>query len=65
MVQKESSQNDGGNRTIYDRLFGFGYLPITHEVQELGLVNWGYSLDFLEQMTVSVLSGADNQTVER
>ena len=64
MVQKESNQNYGNNLIIWDRLFGTCYLPGTHEVQELGLVNREYALGFLEQMSVPFMAGPDKQTGE-
>ncbi len=63
MVKKESNHNYGNNLIIWDRLFGTWYLPTKQEVQELGLVNRKYPSDFLEQMSVPFIPGADKQTV--
>ena len=63
MVKEESNHNYGNNLIIWDRLFGTWYLPSEREVQELGLGNREYPSNFLEQMTVPFIPGADKQTV--
>ena len=62
MLKTESNHNYGNNLIIWDLVFGTWYLPKERDVQELGLVNRRYPTEFLKQMTVPFIPGADKRT---
>ncbi|MCP5243473.1 MAG: sterol desaturase family protein [Burkholderiales bacterium] len=55
----ESNTNYGNNLIIWDTLFGTRYLPESHEVQELGLLNRNYPISFIAQMKTPFVSDLD------
>ena len=50
IVIKESNQNYGNNLIIWDLIFGTWYLPKDKKVQELGLTERDYPLNFADQI---------------
>jgi ornithine lipid hydroxylase len=56
---RESNKNYGNNVILWDLLFGSYFLPRGREVQQLGLRNRNYPLDFVGQMKTPFIKGAD------
>jgi sterol desaturase/sphingolipid hydroxylase (fatty acid hydroxylase superfamily) len=55
----ESNNNYGNNLIIWDLIFGSWYLPRNRQVDDLGLVNRNYPLDFRNQLKTPFRKGLD------
>jgi sterol desaturase/sphingolipid hydroxylase (fatty acid hydroxylase superfamily) len=60
-IIRESNSNYGNNVSVWDWMFGSFYYPKAAEVQELGLFNRHYPMDFLRQMRAPFVSGLDKK----
>ena len=58
-LTKEANANYGNNLIVWDLLFGTRFLPKNRAVEELGLKNRGYPLDFATQMKTPFIKGMD------
>jgi sterol desaturase/sphingolipid hydroxylase (fatty acid hydroxylase superfamily) len=55
----ESNHNYGNNLIVWDLVFGSWYLPRDRAVDELGLINRNYPMDFKSQMLTPFSKGLD------
>ena len=60
---EEANKNYGNNLIIWDLLFGTWFLPTDREIEELGLKNRQYPLDFANQMRTPFIKGIDQDQV--
>lgn len=60
-ISDEANSNYGNNIIVWDLLFGTYFLPKSRHVEELGLLNRSYPLDFVSQMQTP-FSGDIDQT---
>lgn len=58
-IPEESNTNYGNNLIVWDLLFGSYYLPKDKMLDELGLVNRNYPLDFSSQMKSPFIDNLD------
>ena len=58
-IIEEANKNYGNNLIIWDLLFGTWFLPTDREIEELGLKNRQYPLDFANQMCTPFIKGID------
>ena len=56
---KESNNNYGNNIILWDIVFGTFYLPPGREVEEIGLINRNYPMDFVRQMQTPLFNKYD------
>jgi len=61
MVVRESNKNYGNNLIIWDLIFGTWYLPKDTKVDELGLKNRNYPLDFVNQLSSPFTDSKDEE----
>ena len=62
-IIEEANKNYGNNLIIWDLLFGTWFLPTDREIEELGLKNRQYPLDFANQMRTPFIKGIDQDQV--
>lgn len=60
-IIRESNSNYGNNVSVWDWVFGSFYYPKAAEVQDLGLFNRNYPMDFLRQMRAPFVTGLDKK----
>ena len=60
---KESGTNYGNNVIIWDLVFGSWFLPKERQVENLGLYNDHYPMDFSEQLKTPFTPGIDKQEI--
>jgi sterol desaturase/sphingolipid hydroxylase (fatty acid hydroxylase superfamily) len=58
-IPEESNQNYGNNLIVWDSLFGTRFLPDNKEVEDLGLQNRNYPLDFISQLKTPFIKGIE------
>ena len=56
---KESNNNYGNNVILWDIVFGSFYLPLNREVQEIGLINKNYPMNFVHQLKAPLFNKYD------